>query len=304
MPSSRSNAACLLVLLSAAMSVPARAAVPAIGGQPIVIPLHAYADTPLKTVQAVVDGKSVPFLFDTGGGLTFVTPNMAPALGCKPFGQATGFRADGEKVSFPRCDGAGFRIGGYRANGEVGVFDLMGMITRQVEQARKQGRDVPMPPTLGGLIGLSSFRDKALTLDYAHDRIVVETPQSLRARVASMKPLELRLATLPSGAVEAFVQAKAAHGTLWLQLDSGNNGPTFLAPHAIEQLGLALPAGATKRVELDLTHFQPMQADVARRDMIYDGQLGLELIRRMLITIDLARGKAWATTLQDGDAAR
>ena len=160
---------------------------------------------------------------------------MTTSLACQPFGQATGYRADGEKIAFPRCGPADLRIGDYDTNDEVGVFDLMAMIRKQVEHARQQGHDVPMPPTLGGLVGLSSFRGQVVTLDYAHDRIVVETPQSMRPHSA-MKPLEVRRATLPSGGVEVFVQAMAARGTLWLQLGSGNNGPTFLAPHDIRRM--------------------------------------------------------------------
>lgn len=294
MTSFRQIATCLFALSAAALSPPMDATERVVEAQPIVIPLHAYADTSLQTVQVTLDGKAVPFLFDTGGGLTFVSPDAAKALGCQPFGQATGFRADGEKIAFPRCGPTEISIGDYRAQGEVGVFDLMAMIRKQVEGARKQGREVAMPPTLGGLVGLSSFRHQVLTLDYAHHRIVVETPQSMRARVASMTPLDMRLATLPSGGVEVFINAKATKGSLWLQLDSGNDGPTFLAPHAIEQLGLDLPKGEKKRVALDLTHFQSMPATVARRDMIYDGQLGIDVIGKLIITLDLQHGRAWA----------
>lgn len=261
---------------------------------PVVIPLQAYADTPLKVVQVKVGTETIPFLLDTGGGLTFVTPAVAGRLGCEPFGQATGFRADGEKVSFPRCGSVGLDIGGYRADGEVGVFDLMGMIRKQVEHARKQGHAAAMPPTLGGMIALPSFRRQAITLDYAHDRLIVETPQSMRTRVASMRPLDVRIATLPSGGVEVFVQAKARKGTLWLQLDSGNNGPTFLAPHAIEQLGISLPKDEKKSLQIELAGFGAVSAKVARRSMIYDGQLGLALISKLVITLDLENGKAWA----------
>ena len=298
MPLHRPIHACLVVISAVALASPLHAAGRTPQARPIVIPLHAYADTPLQTVQVDVHGKTVPFLFDTGGGLTFVTPDVTTSLGCQPFGQATGYRADGEKIAFPRCGPADLRIGDYDTNDEVGVFDLMAMIRKQVDHARQQGHDVTMPPTLGGLVGLSSFRKQVVTLDYAHDRIIVETPQSMRARIATMKPLEVRLATLPSGGIEVFVQARAAKGTLWLQLDSGNNGPTFLAPHAIEQLGLDLPEGKTKQVDLDLTHFHGVPTTVARREMIYDGQLGIGLISKLVITLDLQHGTAWAAPVE------
>lgn len=270
---------------------------------PIEISLHPYADTPLKTVQVRVGDREVPFLVDTGGGLTFVSPDVVGELGCEPFGEATGFRADGEKVAFPRCGPVNLAIDGYRVRDEVGVFDLMAMIRKQVEQARKQGKDVSMPPALGGMIALPSFRHHAVTLDYARDRIIIETPQSLRRRIASMRPLKIRMATLPSGGMEVFVQAQAKKGNRWLQLDSGNNGPTFLAPHSLQQLGIAKTDEPPEMLNLQLTDFDTVQTQVKRRAMIYDGQLGLDLIRKLVITLDLESGRAWAIHAgRDGDA--
>lgn len=272
----------------------AAGAVDAQEAAPVEIPLHAYADTPLKTVQVDVAGHAMPFLFDTGGGLTFVGPELVGKLGCMPFGQATGFRADGEKEAFPRCGPVSLAIDGYRVHEEVGVFDLMAMIRKQVAQARAKGRDVSMPPALGGMVALPSFRHRAVTLDYARDRLIVETPQSLRRRVASMHPLAVRVATLPSGGMDVFVQAKAKEGTLWLQLDSGNNGPTFLAPHALDQLGIDVPDGESRALDLALTGYGRIATRVKRRDMIYDGQLGLGVIRHLVITLDLENDRAWA----------
>ena len=33
---------------------------------------------------------------------------------------------------------------------------------------------------------------------------------------------------------------------------------------------------------------------VARRPMIYDGQLGVTAIRKLVITVDVPQGRAWA----------
>lgn len=262
--------------------------------QPVVLQLKPYADTPLKTVDVKVGTHTLPFLFDTGGGMTVVTPAVTDALGCTPYGQATGFRADGEKVTWKRCGPVTLGIGAYKARGEVGVFDLMGMIKSQVERARKAGHDVPMPPTLGGLVGLSSFKDQTITLDYAHDRVTIETPNSARARTRSMHPVHVRVVTEANGSVAVFLQARAQTGTLWLELDSGNNGPTFLAPHAVKQLGITLPEGKKKSLAIDLIGLGKVPATVARRSMIYDGQLGIGMIRKLVLTLDMADGRAWA----------
>lgn len=262
--------------------------------RPIVLPLEPYADTPLKAVAVTMGGKTVPFLFDTGGGLTVVTPEAADTLGCTPFGQVTGFRADGEKITEKRCGPVALRIGAYGTTDEVGVFDLMGMIRKQVEHARKAGRDVPMPPTIGGLVGLSSFKGRIVTLDYAHDRIVVETPASARARIRSMQPVAARVVTEASGSMNVLLQARAQTGTLWLQVDSGNNGPTFLSPHAAAQLGITLPKDKQEPLDIDLIGLGKVPASVRLRPMIYDGQLGIGTIRKLVLTIDLADGRAWA----------
>lgn len=285
----------LLFSVLMAVMIPAGAlAATAAPPQPIVLPLGTYADTALKTISGEIGGHTIPFLFDTGGGLTLLTPEAAKTLGCQPFGKVTDFRADGEQISMQRCGPVTLRLGDYAVTGEVGVFDLMGLIRGQVERARKQGHDVPMPPTIGGLVGLSSFKDQAITLDYAHDRVIVETPASLRARVAQMHPINLRVATHASGGTDLFVQAKADTGTLWLQLDSGNNGPTGLAPHAIKQLGIVLPKGESKTINLNLVGLGEVPLKVIRRSMIYDGQLGSGLFRKLVLTIDLKRGLAWA----------
>lgn len=292
----------LFSILAAAVFIPAAAtAAASAASKPIVLPLGTYADTPLKTINGVIDGQTIPFIFDTGGGLTLVTPEAAVKLGCQPFGKVTDFRADGEQISMQRCGPVTLHLGDYKVTGEVGVFDLMGLIRSQVERARKRGHDVPMPPTTGGLVGLSSFKNQVITLDYAHDRVIVETPESLKTRIADMRPVNLRVATHASGSTDLFVQAKADTGTLWLQLDSGNNGPTGLAPNAIKQLGITLPKGKSKSIKLDLIGFGEVPVKVIRREMIYDGQLGIGLFRKLILTIDLKHGQAWAA-FAEGDS--
>lgn len=291
----------LLLLVMTISALPTRtaaqtdAALAGPGPRPVVLSLEPYAGSSLKTVGVTVGDKTIPFLLDTGGGITVVTPEVVDALGCEPFGQMTGFRADGTEIRARRCGPTELRIGAYRAAGEVGVFDLMGMIRDQVEQARARGQEVAMPPTVGGLIGLASFEQQTLTLDYAHDQLIVETPHSAGARTRSMRPIGVRVSTGASGSVEVFLEARAQTGTLWLQLDSGNDGPTFLAPHAVKQLGIVLPPGERDSLNIDLIGLGELPITVMRRPMIYDGQLGLGAIRKLLLTIDLADGRAWAS---------
>lgn len=43
--------------------------------------------THMMTVRATVNGQQGLFLFDTGGGITYVDPAFAGKTGCEPWGQ-------------------------------------------------------------------------------------------------------------------------------------------------------------------------------------------------------------------------
>ncbi len=258
---------------------------------PIVLHLHPYAGTDLRTVTAVLGDSARQFIFDTGAGFTVITPGETAAAGCAPFGRIVGFRADGGQIALRRCGPVRLHIGGYAVTGEVGVFDLDSLLGKGA-------------PPVGGLIGLESFGGRAITLDLAHGRVIVETPASLAARVRAMHPIHVRLARGPGGDVDPFIEARADTGTVWLEVDSGNNGPVFLAPQALQQLGLRVAKGKRAETSLDVIGLGPVPATVARRGMVYDGQLDPAFLRRIVLTIDLATGRAWAVRARPQPAER
>ncbi|MGH7690647.1 MAG: aspartyl protease family protein, partial [Gemmatimonadaceae bacterium] len=160
------------LLLIAALSFAPRTGGAQLNG-PLTIALRPYAGTALRTVDVVVGQHTRPFLFDTGAGFTVLTPDAVADAGCTPFGEVVGFRADGQRLNMQRCGPVPLRLGGYETTEEIGVFDLNALL----------GKDAP---PVGGLVGLSSFGGRAITLDLAHDRVTVETPRSLADRVAGM----------------------------------------------------------------------------------------------------------------------
>lgn len=97
----------------------------------------------------------------------------------------------------------------------------------------------------------------------------------------------VRVATHPSGGTDVFVEANAKKGTLWLQLDAGNNGPIFLAPHALAQRGIDVPEDAPRAFALRRRPATDASLPRKRRGRIYDGQLGLGVSRHLAITLDL-----------------
>ncbi|MDE3154315.1 MAG: hypothetical protein KGN76_04395 [Acidobacteriota bacterium] len=269
------------LLLVGGTAMLALAASPPPARTPVELVLRPYASTTIRTVDVAVGRKTFPFIFDTGGGFTLIQPDEVHDAGCSPFGRVVGFRADGQQIALPRCGPVALDIGGYRSRVEVGVFDLGALLGKGA-------------PPVGGLVGLNAFGPAAVTLDLAHDRVTVETPRSLRARVRDMTPVHVRLVTGAGGDVVPFLEVRARAGTLWMEIDSGNNGPVFLAPHALTQLGLTLPPKGTQAVDLTVAGLGPVTVAAARRAMIYDGQLNPQFLRKMILTIDLGRGRAWA----------
>lgn len=272
----KSTALFLAVAATAATGIPNANA-----DKPMTLSLKPYAGTSLRTVDVTLGDRTSPFIFDTGGGSMLINPDQIPNAGCKPFGQVTGFRATGEALSMPRCGPIAMNIDGFKTTDEVAVFDLTRLI----------GKDAP---PVGGLMGMTPFSNTAVTLDMANDRAIVETPASLKKRVRHMQPLNLRIVRGAGGDIVPFIQIKAKTGTLWMEVDSGNNGPAFLSPVAAKQMGIELNKDDKKKVDLDVIGLGKIPVTVMNRKMIFDGQLNPEFLKQMVITFDFAHGKAWA----------
>ena len=54
---------------------------------PARIQLTTYAGL-LRSVSVTVGSATHPFILDTGGGETMITPDLASGIGCKPYGRA------------------------------------------------------------------------------------------------------------------------------------------------------------------------------------------------------------------------
>lgn len=86
--------ATFIVAAAMALTVPARAesAAPA-----AIVPLAPYL-VKLAVVHATVGGHEGTFLFDTGEGVSSITPQFAAQIGCRPWRQITGFQMGGNRA--------------------------------------------------------------------------------------------------------------------------------------------------------------------------------------------------------------
>ena len=300
MKTSIAGAGCALLLVAA--SSPSRAqrrasgiAAPAPSATaPLTIPF-TRGPGHLRTITVRVGTDSAAYLFDTGGGITVISPQDSAMLGCLPGGRGFGVRLTGEVLSGRNCANVTLGIGPLRVTSDAGVLDLTKMLG-------------PRAPSVRGLISLNAFDGRALTLDLTHERMIVETPASLAERVRHMTPVPMRIATGEHGGqLTVYVGVRAQNGAmLWMEWDSGNNASTLVSPQALAMLGgdssarmTDLPVALAPGVDAVI----PM---MTKSDMIHDGVLSAGFMERAVWTVDLAQGRLWVgpiaplTVLPDG----
>lgn len=254
------------------------------------ITLEKYMSN-LRTVKTQIGSDTFSFIFDTGGGLTIITPELADKMGCTPFGRITVFRMTGERIDVQRCGEVKFDVNGIPILIEATIFDIMSLLPKDW-------------PKIGGLLSLDTFGNHTITLDLSRNRMIVETEDSLKDRITTMRPINMRVNHQTGGwGLDVFVEVEAPKGSLWFELDTGNMSEVFLAPHAIEQLGITVPTVDKGTIDSDSDVFEttlnieglkPLNVKARRQDLIYDGVLNAATIEKLVLTLDLSNGKMWA----------
>ena len=251
-----------------------------------VVPLESYGESQ-KIIRAKINGREGTFLFDSGGGVTTVTPDFAEAIGRKPWGKIVGFRMTGQRMDLARCDDVMLEIAGMRAHLPiVGMVDLMSLLP-------------PGASKLDGMIGLDAFAKKSITIDLANKRIVIETPKSLASRIkgATEEPVRVvRDAEGLSFTLDAAV--KTANGTAWMELDTGNDGDIVVADWLADEFGLDPTKQEARPIKFQLANGLKGEGRGHARDLIMDGNLGSQVLQKWIVTLDLPHGRAWFSPTQ------
>jgi hypothetical protein len=256
------------------------AAKPAAG--PMVIPLEPYVDSDHFAFRGRINGHEGLFQFDTGGGITLVTPPAAEVAGCKPWGRLTGFRMRGDRVDAPRCDGVTIEAAGARlAPPTTLVFDLSKFLPKDA------------PPLLGS-VGLDAFPGRPVTLDLAGRRLIVETPASLKARVAHATEVPIHVVWEAEGYAPSVMAAlDTPQGRVWFTIDSGSDGAVNLGRHVAALFGLDPEKKVGQPFDAKLAGGVPVTGKAYINDLILDGNIGSPVLKRWVITFDVKAGRMW-----------
>jgi hypothetical protein len=251
-------------------------------GPAAVIPLEPYLDGDHFVFRGRVGGHEGLYQLDTGGGLTVITPQTASIAGCKPWGRLTGFRMRGDRLDLPRCETMTIVAAGARLSPPVtGVWDLASVLPKDA-------------PPLAGSVGLDAFGGRAVTLDLAHRRLIVETPASLRTRTAHARKIAAHVVWEVEGyAPSVMAGLDTPQGRIWLTLDSGNDAPVTLGRHVAGLLGLDPQKKGAQALETSLAGGAPLSARAFVQDLIFDGNIGVPVLRQWVVTFDVAHGRLW-----------
>jgi hypothetical protein len=257
----------------------------AVAGSPkpiAVLPLETYLGRSLA-IRAFINGHEGRFLFDTGEGVTMISPSLADAVGCKPWGNLTGFRMTGERLDTPHCDGLIFESHGISLPVPiVGVLDIMTFLDSDA-------------PKLDGAIGLDAFAGRAITLIIQRKQLVVESKGSLAARVRVATEIAVRVVRDAEGvALAVDVAVPTAVGRAWMELDSGNGGSIVVSRAVAPLLNLDPAADKPQAGTFDVAAGITVAGQVRTpQGMIMDGNIGSQFLANWCLTLDLASGRAW-----------
>jgi hypothetical protein len=247
----------------------------------MVVRLESYLSSQTAIRLRVADHQGL-FLFDTGEGVSTISPRFAAAIGCTPWGQVTGYRMSGERLDFPRCDNVRFEEQGQHFTAPIaGVFDIMTLLPKDV-------------PVLDGAVGLDIFAGRVITIEPRANRLTIETVRSLATRIRTAKEIRVRLVRDSEGvalAVDGGVETR--RGTAWMELDTGNGGSLVIANHVAPLFGLALDQKSETPVSFMLSGGIPVSGNVRTRDLIMDGNISNQFLGKWNLTLDLVNGRAW-----------
>jgi hypothetical protein len=248
---------------------------------PALIHLEPYLDDHWA-FKARIKGHEGLFMMDTGSGFTAITPESAAEVGCEPWGQITGFRMRGDRVDLKRCDNVDIEAGGIPLHLPVtAIWDFSKMLPKDAAP-------------LAGNVGLDAFAGRVITLDIGNRQLVIETPQTLKARIAAAREVPVQFIKEAEGYSTTIAAAlDTPKGRVWMTLDSGDDVPITIGKHVADAIGLDPEKKAAQSFDASLVGGVALRGSARVKDIIFDGNIGAPVISGWIMTMDLAHQRLW-----------
>lgn len=241
----------------------------------------------LLTIHATIKGREGTFLFDSGNGVDIISPEFAASVGCHPWGQITGFRMTGERLSNKHCDDVPVTIAGRSFLAEsLTVLDLAALMPKEV-------------PHLDGVIGLDLFADQAFTLSIKGDFLRILDKDGLAQVSSGLHPMPVRIVRDAEGvALTVNLPVTTSAGTAWFEMDSGNTSGVVLVSKSLAPLFGLAEDGKDALAHLALADGTSFSGEARVLDLILDGNLGISFLSKHDVTVDLPHKTAWLSSPQ------
>ncbi len=253
----------------------------------------------LLTVPVRVgDGPPLPFVLDTGIGVTLLASRVCARLGLARTGAAfRGRRMSGQSVSVPLVRAPALALGSHRWKDVVaGEIDL--------------GTLAPPLAALGGFLSLGLFETLPLAIDYASGQVVLDPAADPGAGLGAEVDAPLRLER-NGPSVTAFLELLLPDGRpASVEVDTGSES-LILHRRYLAGLGLSeedprvrRESGTDETGHAHVRWFAPLRGSVRVavapeiaqeeppamfQEIVYDGLVGDAFLRRWTVTFDLAR---------------
>lgn len=267
--------AILLLATTLQFSAPAIAE----GGTSLEAHLSPYMSA-LQSITVEAAGRPRRFLFDTGAGITVITPELARELHCAPAGRVSGHRMRGERIDMPRCDRISLKLAGHQLNADtVGVLDLKKLLPAGAEP-------------IDGVLALDVFANARLLLDAGGGTIQVLTQREFSTAVQHAVEVPSRFAREMQGlSVTPYVGVQFDAYRAWFELDTGSDGEIVVAHHVPAS---SSNTGSTGKSQLRLAiGAVPIEGHAKYEDLLVDGNIGLPIWRQFLIFLDIHSQRIW-----------
>lgn len=287
----------LLILASLAISLTGCQSMTPISSK--AIPFRYAGSHLLRIPVTINDSIQTHFILDTGIGVNLLSRSLADRLQCKVMSRYTGKRMSGQELTVPMSQIQSLSLGPNRQSDvQVGIWEMRGFLP---EGADFEGVE--------GFLSLNFFRNQPFTMDYQNGRLILEDDSSLAARLS--RGVEFPLILQDDGTnLCIFLNLDLPGGPpIRVELDLGGNiltlnsrlmkrlgvdpeSPAVLQERRQDETGFDYLRYFTKiQGPLTLGAFQQSDLSVMFQDIIYDGLVGNDFMKRFVVTYDLAKAR-------------
>ena len=147
---------------------------------------------------------------------------------------------------------------------------------------------------------MKTFINQPFTIDLSSKRLILETKESLEDRTNKMTRLESRIATGPDGSELSIFLLGKVRDYGWFLLDSCNLDVVLVSQHLANKI--LLDTTNIWESELQLRNLSSVSTRFRTKDIIYDGALSEEFMRKWIFTFDISINAVWVSPVENSSS--